>query len=82
MSWIDIYLADGDARSNDGATAREALSKMLQWWDFPLLVLRYRREGLPLRDVVAFLALHAVRGIAYRRGFRAGAEHPWREEQR
>lgn len=82
MSWIDIYLADGDPRRIDGATAREALSKMLRWWDVPLLVRRYRRERLPLTDVVAFLVLDAIRGVAYRRGFRAGAAHARREEQR
>lgn len=82
MSWIDIYLADGDPRSIDGATAREALSKMLRWRELPMLALRYRRARVPLRDQVAFLALDVIRGVAYRRGFRDGEEHPWREAQR
>lgn len=82
MSWIDIFLADGDPHRVYGADAKKALSRMLRLRDLPHLWAGYRRAGLSVRDQVAFLALDIVRGRAYRRGFRDGATFPWPEEPR
>ena len=80
MSWIDIFLADGDPHRVYGADAKEALSRMLRLRELPWLWAAYRRAGLPPRDQVAFLLLDAVRSLAYRKGFRDGATFPWPEE--
>ena len=82
MSWIDIFLADGDPHRVYGANARQALSKMLRLRDLPFMWAGYRRAKLPLRDQVGFLFLDVLRGIAYRRGFRDGETFPWPEEPR
>ena len=73
MSWIDIYLSDGDPRSVLGADTREALSRVPRLRDLPYAYLAYRKAKLPLHTRLAFLALDVVRNIAYRRGFRDGA---------
>lgn len=80
MSWIDIFLADGDAHRVYGADAEEALSRMMKIRDLPWIWVAYRRAGVRRRDQVAFLFLDIVRSIAYRRGFRDGATFPWPEE--
>ena len=80
MSWIDIFLADGDPHRVYGADAKEALSRMPRFRDLPYLWAGYRRMGLPLRDQVAFVALDVVRNCAYRKGFRDGATFPWPED--
>jgi hypothetical protein len=82
MSWIDIFLSDGDPHRVYGADARQALSRMMRLRELPALWIAYGRAGLPLPDRLAFLALDVVRGIAYRRGFRDGADFPWPEEPR
>lgn len=82
MSWIDIFLADGDPHRVYGADAKEALSRMPRLRDLPYLWASYRRLGLPVRDQVAFVFLDAVRSYAYRRGFRDGEHFPWPEEPR
>lgn len=73
MSWIDIYLSDGDPRSVLGADTREALSRVPRLRDLPYAYLAYRKAGLPFLTRLAFLALDIVRNLAYRRGFRDGA---------
>ena len=73
MSWIDIFLADGDPHRVYGATAKEALARMLRLRDLPYLWATYRRLGVSSRDQVAFVALDVVRSVAYRKGFRDGA---------
>lgn len=80
MSWIDIFLADGDPHRVYGADAKEALSRMLRLRDLPYLWASYWRRGLSFSDQVAFLALDVVRSIAYRKGFRDGENFPWPEE--
>lgn len=80
MSWIDIFLSDGDPHRVYGANAREALSRMLRLRELPYIWAAYRRAGLPVRDQLGFLLLDVVRSIAYRRGFRDGATFPWPEE--
>jgi hypothetical protein len=77
MSWIDIFLSDGDPARVFGAGAREALTHMTPLGSLPRLWRAYRRAGLPLRDRVAFLVLDVVRYVAYRRGFADGARFPW-----
>ena len=73
MSWIDIYLSDGDPRSVLGADTREALSQAPRLRDLPYAYLAYRKARLPFRNRLAFLALDVARNLAYRRGFRDGA---------
>ncbi len=80
MSWIDIFLADGDPHRVYGADAKQALSKMLRLRELPYLWASYRRLGVSPRDQAAFLCLDVVRSIAYRRGFTDGAAFPWPEE--
>ncbi len=80
MSWIDIFLSDGDPRRVYGADAREALTRMPRARDLPYVWVAYRRAGLRFSDQIAFLVLDVVRAIAYRRGFRDGATFPWPEE--
>lgn len=73
MSWIDIYLSDGDPSTVMNASARDALSRMPRLRDLPYAYLAYRRAGLPLRTRLCFLLFDVVRNFAYRAGFRAGA---------
>lgn len=73
MSWIDIYLSDGDPRSVLGSDAKEALSRVPRLRDLPYAYLGYRKAGLPIRVRFAFLAMDVIRNLAYRRGFRDGA---------
>lgn len=80
MSWIDIFLSDGDPHKVYGADAKEALSKMLRLRDLPYLWAAYRRAGLGLVDQVAFLGLDVVRSVAYRRGFAEGEHFQWPED--
>lgn len=82
MSWIDIFLSDGDPHRVYGADAEEALSRMMRLSDLPYLWMTYRRAGLAARDRLLFLALDVIRSVAYRRGFQAGATFPWPEEPR
>jgi hypothetical protein len=72
MSWIDIYLSDGDPRSVVGADTREALSRVPRLRDLTYAYLAYRKARLPLHTRLAFLAFDVVRNVAYRRGFRDG----------
>lgn len=80
LSWIDIFLSDGDPRRVYGANAEEALSKMPRLRDLPWTLVAYRRAGVPLRDRLLFAGLDVVRAVAYRRGFHAGASFPWPED--
>ncbi len=80
MSWIDIFLSDGDPQRVYGADAAEALSRMMSPRDLPGLWVGYRRAGLRRRTSAAFLALDVVRSVAYRRGFRDGQTFPWPED--
>ena len=80
MSWIDIFLSDGDPHRVYGADAREALSHMMPLSQLPGLWRAYGRAGVSLRDRLCFLGLDVVRGFAYRRGFRDGASFPWPED--
>lgn len=80
MSWIDIFLADGDPHRVYGADARRALSRMFHLRDLPRLWAGYRRAGVRPVDQVLFLLLDVVRGLAYRKGFRDGATFPWPDE--
>lgn len=80
MSWIDIFLADGDPHQVYGATAKDALSRMPRIRDVPHLWARYRRLGLPVSCQLAFVVLDVVKTLAYRKGFRDGASLPWPEE--
>lgn len=80
MSWIDIFLSDGDPHRVYGADAEEALSKMLRLRDLPWLWAAYRRAGVPVQDQILFLGLDVVRAVAYRKGFKDGATFPWPEE--
>jgi hypothetical protein len=81
MSWIDIFLSDGDPHKVYGAGAREALSRMPRLRDLPYLWIAYWKAGLSLSDQIAFLLLDLVRARAYRKGFRDGERFPWPEEQ-
>jgi hypothetical protein len=80
MSWIDIFLSDGDPRAVYGADACDALSRMQRVRDVPFFWVAYARAGVPLGDRLIFLILDVVRAVAYRRGFRDGATFPWPEE--
>lgn len=80
MSWIDIFLSDGDPHKVYGADARKALSRMLRLRDLPHLWVAYRKAGLSVKDQIAFLLLDLVRARAYRKGFRDGQTFPWPEE--
>lgn len=82
MSWIDIFLADGNPHRVYGADAKEALSRMLRLRDLPYLWAAYRRSGLSLLDQFLFLFLDLIRSRAYRKGFRDGEHFPWPEEPR
>jgi hypothetical protein len=82
MSWIDIFLADGDPQKVYGADAKEALAKMQRLKDLPFLWGSYRRLGLPMRDQLTFLGLDIIRSLSYRRGFCDGKRFPWPEEPR
>jgi hypothetical protein len=73
MSWIDIYLSDGDPRSILGADTREALSRLPRIRDLPYAYLAYRKAGLPIHTRLMFLVFDVVRNVAYRRGFHDGA---------
>ena len=61
MSWIDIFLSEGDPHRVYGADAETALSHFTRVRDLPRLWLAYRRAGLPLMDQLAFLVLDLVR---------------------
>lgn len=80
MSWIDIFLADGDPHKIWGADAESALSHMMRLRDLPPLLRAYQKAGIPLKRRWLFLGLDIARAIAYRRGFKAGASFPWPEE--
>ena len=80
MSWIDIFLSDGDPHRVYGADAQQALSHMLPLSQLPRFWRAYGRAGVRLRDRVLFIGLDVVRGLAYRRGFRDGATFPWPED--
>jgi hypothetical protein len=80
MSWIDIFLSDGDPHRVYGADAKEALTHMLRLGELPLLWASYRRAGLRPRDQAVFLVLDVVRSVAYRKGFRDGATFRWPED--
>ncbi len=80
MSWIDIFLSDGDPHRVYGADARQALSHMMPLAQLPRLWVAYGRARVPLGDRLRFIGLDLVRGLAYRRGFRAGASFPWPED--
>ena len=80
LSWIDIYLSDGDPHRVYGSDAEKALSHMMKLRDLPYLWLSYRKAGIPLREQVVFLGLDVIRSIAYRKGFQDGADFPWPEE--
>lgn len=82
MSWIDIFLSDGDPHRVYGANAKDAISRMPRIRDLPWMWLAYRRAGLPIRERFVFLALDIVRNMSYRRGFSDGADFPWPEEPR
>jgi hypothetical protein len=72
MSWIDIYLSDGNPRSVYGADVERALTSMMRLRDVPFIAIGYARAGLRLRDAFAFTLLDVVRNLAYRRGFSSG----------
>jgi hypothetical protein len=80
MSWIDIFLSDGDPHRVYGADAEEALSRMMKLRELPYLWSGYRKAGLSWLDQLGFLVLDIVRSVAYRKGFRDGADFPWPEE--
>lgn len=72
MSWIDIYLSNGNPSAVMGATARDALSRMPRLRDLPYAYLAYRRAGLSRSTCACFLLFDVVRNLSYRAGFRAG----------
>jgi hypothetical protein len=80
MSWIDIFLSDGDPHRVHGADAKEALSKMMRMRDLPSMWLAYRKMGLRRRDQASFLVLDLLRSYAYRKGFQDGEHFPWPED--
>lgn len=69
MSWIDIYLSDGNPNSILGADAQTALTRMLKWRDLPYRWLVYRKSGLSIKDSITFLILDVLRNHAYKKGF-------------
>ena len=69
MSWIDIYLSDGNPEGVFNADAQKALTYMGRWRDIPYHWLVYRKSDLKLAEILAFLILDIVRHRAYRRGF-------------
>jgi hypothetical protein len=80
MSWIDIFLADGDPHKVYGADAKTALSHMMRIRDLPSLIVGYRAAKLPLHLIPLFLTLDFLRAISYRKGFKDGAKFPWPED--
>jgi hypothetical protein len=79
MSWIDVFVKEGDPQKVYGADAETALRKMPQLRHLPWAAKAYRRAGLSWSTVAAFLVIDIVRSIAYRKGFRDGASFPWQE---
>lgn len=80
MSWIDIFLADGDPHKVYGADAKTALSHMMRTSDLPRLIMAYWKSGLPRFLIPAFLILDLCRAFAYRKGFKDGAHFPWPDD--
>lgn len=79
MSWIDIYLSDGEPDKVYGADAQQALTSMLRMRDLPYLWIRYRKAGVKITDTFLFIIFDIIRTIAYRRGFESGYEY-YKEE--
>jgi hypothetical protein len=77
MSWIDIFLNEGDPRKIYGADAETALRKMPQLRHLPWIIKPYRRAGLSWTTVLGFLVIDIVRSVAYRKGFKDGGSYPW-----
>lgn len=75
MSWIDIYLSDGEPDKVYGADAEQALTSMLRIRDLPYLWIAYRRGGVKIIDTFIFIIFDIIRTIAYRRGFEAGYDY-------
>ena len=69
MSWIDIYLSDGDPSTVYGADAEKAITSMLRLRDLPYIMIGYRYSGLSRFDSLAFTFLDLIRHFAYRKGF-------------
>ena len=80
MSWIDIFLADGDPDKIFGATAQQALSTTFKWKDIITLQFRYMRAGFAFKTRLVFLILDILRKISYAKGFKDGKNFPWPEE--
>jgi hypothetical protein len=79
MSWIDVFIKEGDPRKVYGADAETALRKMPRLRHLPWMVKAYRRAGLRWTTVAGFLVIDIFRSIAYRKGFRDGGSFPWPE---
>ncbi|MCK5290918.1 MAG: hypothetical protein KAR39_02750 [Thermoplasmata archaeon] len=69
MSWIDIYLSDGDPSAIYGADVEKALKSILKIQDLPYVLLSYRKAGLRIHEAFIFLFLDILRNLAYREGF-------------
>jgi hypothetical protein len=80
MSWIDIFLADGDPHKVFGADAKTALSHMMRLRDLPKLLKAYWKSNLPFFIIPFFLVLDLCRAYSYRKGFKDGAKFPWPED--
>lgn len=80
MSWIDIFLADGDPHKVYGADAKTALAHMMRLSDLPRLAVAYFRSNLQWYLIPLFLFLDIFRGIFYRKGFKDGENFPWPKE--
>ena len=77
MSWIDVFLNEGNPRKVYGADAETALRKMPQVRHLPWKVKAYRRAGLRWTTIAAFVVIDVIRSTAYRKGFNDGGTHPW-----
>ncbi len=69
MSWIDIYLSDGDPGTVYGADVEKALRSILKMHDLPYVLLSYRKAGLRIHESLFFVFLDILRNFAYREGF-------------
>ena len=77
MSWIDIFLADGDPHKVYGSDAKTALSHMMRAGDLPRLIKAYWLSNVPVTLIPIFLFLDLCRAVSYRRGFKNGEDFPW-----
>jgi hypothetical protein len=80
MSWIDIFLADGDPHKVYGADAKTALAHMMKFSDLPRLTVAYFKSKLPWHLIPIFLFLDFFRAKYYRKGFKDGEDFPWPKE--